>query len=42
MLTRRSRNKFFFSIYPLPDLVTPFPLKPFTTKELTCCNKKVD
>ena len=31
------QNKKFLSIYPLPALLTPLPLIPLTTEEITGC-----
>ena len=33
-------NKTFLSIYPLPTLLTPLPLIPFTTEEITGCSNE--
>ena len=35
-----SGNKIFFSIYPLPALLTPLACIPFTTEEITGCIMK--
>ena len=34
------QNETFLSTYPLPALLTPLPLKPFTTEEITGCTNK--
>ena len=33
-------NKKFPSMYPLPALLTPLPLIPFTTEEITGCTNE--
>ena len=35
LFKRWSRTKNFLSIYPLPALLNPLPLIPFTTEEIT-------
>ena len=34
-------NLKFLSIHPLPALLTPLPLIPFTTEEITGCTNEV-
>ena len=35
------RKSKFFSMYPFPALLTPFPLIPSNTEEITGCNNEV-